>query len=303
MTEPDYRMNYARTSYAIGPRLITPEEANLILTHCNNNNRKEKPASIAYFVRQIRSGQLLLANDAIAFDPEGNLLNGQNRLRAIGIAGIAQIVPVALGCPIEAKLIMDQGEPRTLHDRFEMERQKVPPKAQQIAGMILSLKEPNRKMAKVERNQLVIDYYYGYQDGIDFVLEHFCPTQFQIPILAAGVAAYFNGYADFLKVFGPHFRKDVQPEIRRAFLRVAGKGEYDLNRFQRMVGPHSDEKPFYGSAGRLKVYNLTIKVIGSLSKGNRVNLSLKDAYKNLPFTMPTIRMGTAPPPAPQRLAS
>lgn len=75
---------------------VTPEMAELWL----NKNGKNRRLSIAHAQRiadSIKSGRWVLNGETICFDDNGNLLDGQHRLKAITLAGMSIDVAVAVG--------------------------------------------------------------------------------------------------------------------------------------------------------------------------------------------------------------
>ena len=61
---------------------ITPEIAAKYLEK-NIHNRPIKPSAIRRYALQMKAKQWLISHQGIAFDTEGNLFDGQNRLLAI----------------------------------------------------------------------------------------------------------------------------------------------------------------------------------------------------------------------------
>jgi hypothetical protein len=291
MTEPDYKQRYARPKPEAEVRKVSPKEAKFILSYCNEGNRKEKTHSINAMARNILNNQFPLVPDFIGFDTDGSLVNGQNRLMAILKAGEPCEIGIVYGLHPKSRSFTDQGEARTVRDIQQIERVEAPPKALEVARMIFLVVEPSRKTSKAERNHLIIDYYSYYKEGIDFVLAT-CGKQMQVPVLAAAVAAYYNGHSEFLRIFGPHLnRKEPGLEIRRAAqTTLAETFNTDLRNFQVLIV--KEKQMFLGSPGRLLLYQFAIKAIDAFRRKHRVSLSLKNTERNLPFVMPRIDAGT-----------
>ena len=91
-----------KTSYV----LVTPETAAEMLKH-NTGNRILRPAAIATMAAQMRAGQWTTTHQGIAFDADGNLLDGQHRLHAIVKAGAPILLAVSRGVPSAAFKVMD----------------------------------------------------------------------------------------------------------------------------------------------------------------------------------------------------
>ena len=62
---------------------ITPEMAKTILTYRNKNNRKYRYNQLAKLSDAIEKGEWKVTHQCIAFDKDGNLIDGQHRLAAI----------------------------------------------------------------------------------------------------------------------------------------------------------------------------------------------------------------------------
>lgn len=93
---------------------VTPELAAKWLARNNPSNRKISPTMVSSYARDMKRGKWRFSNDAICFDPSGNLLNGQHRLSACVLAGVSFRSLIIRNLPADAQEIMDQGKPRRL---------------------------------------------------------------------------------------------------------------------------------------------------------------------------------------------
>ncbi len=93
---------------------ITPQQAEILLR--NNHNRVLNKAKTNQYARDIKSGNWTCSNDAICFDINGVLLNGQHRLSGCVEAQSPIEVLVSFGMSEENQQVMDCGKNRTLHD-------------------------------------------------------------------------------------------------------------------------------------------------------------------------------------------
>jgi hypothetical protein len=75
---------------------ITPEVAETYLGR-NRRNRHLRSATVTRYARDMANGEWLYTGEAIKFDADGNLLDGQHRLHAI----------VEADCPIELEVIRE----------------------------------------------------------------------------------------------------------------------------------------------------------------------------------------------------
>lgn len=100
--------------------LITPDIAKKMLeTNVGNRDLKKEP-----LVSALQKGEWELSNDAITFDENGNLTNGQNRLNACINANEPIVVIVARGIKRRAQVVMDTGVKRSLTDYLKMKGYK-----------------------------------------------------------------------------------------------------------------------------------------------------------------------------------
>jgi len=93
---------------------ITPEMAREWLTHLNGNNRPPIKSYISYLAQEMKAGNWRLTHQGIAFDSQGNLVDGQHRLYAIGVANKAIKMLVTTDLPIGRFSIIDRGVSRSI---------------------------------------------------------------------------------------------------------------------------------------------------------------------------------------------
>jgi len=94
---------------------ITPTLAQEWL-EVNRNNRTPRKTHVARLARDMAEGRWKMTGEAIAFDSEGNLQNGQHRLMAIIEAAVKVPMLVVRGVPPESFDVIDQGSVRTTGD-------------------------------------------------------------------------------------------------------------------------------------------------------------------------------------------
>lgn len=97
--------------------LIEPAQAEAWLG-LNKRNRNARKAYVSALADVIRRGEWKLNGDAIRFSKDGDLLDGQHRLRAIVEAGIPVRSVVVAGLDPEAQDTMDRGTKRSIGDIF-----------------------------------------------------------------------------------------------------------------------------------------------------------------------------------------
>jgi hypothetical protein len=105
------------TTYpTFGVEHITPAFAERVLETKNAKNRKVKPANLKRLITSIDNGEWILTNQGIAFDKDGNLLDGQHRLLAIVKTG--KTLPIMVARNMDPKIFhcVDTGTARTAAD-------------------------------------------------------------------------------------------------------------------------------------------------------------------------------------------
>lgn len=104
---PDVHMSIER---------ITPNMAERMLeTNIGNRDPKREPLEDA-----LKRGQWVLNGASIVFDENGNLVDGQNRLRACAHTGIPIDTVVIRGIRRSAQITMDTGVKRVLNDWLKL---------------------------------------------------------------------------------------------------------------------------------------------------------------------------------------
>lgn len=88
----------------------------------NTKNRRLKENIVAVYTRCMKAGKWTLSSDAIAFDIDGDLINGQHRLHAVVKSGTTQQFLVTRNFPVNASPNIDNGATRTAGDVLCMEK-------------------------------------------------------------------------------------------------------------------------------------------------------------------------------------
>ena len=94
---------------------ITPAIAQEMLTH-NTNNRPLNKFTLSKYKQLMLDGKWGITPDAIAFDVDGVLLNGQHRLHAVVLSNTTQEFYVIKGLPKSSFSITDEGRKRQAAD-------------------------------------------------------------------------------------------------------------------------------------------------------------------------------------------
>lgn len=96
-------------------KMVTPEIAKEYLTK-NTNNRPVSLKTVEYYAEQMRKGLWTVTPESISFDKFGRLLNGQHRLNAIIVSGVAQQLWIGEGYDPDILMKLDKGKGRSTSD-------------------------------------------------------------------------------------------------------------------------------------------------------------------------------------------
>lgn len=95
--------------------LLTPAIAEEFMA-ANIGNRNEKLIKQGGMIRDMLGGGWIQTGEAIKFDTNGRMIDGQNRCRAVIRSGVSIPVLVIRGLDPESQGVMDSGTPRTSRD-------------------------------------------------------------------------------------------------------------------------------------------------------------------------------------------
>ena len=154
-------------------------------------NRPQSKDAIKKIIGQIDDGLWMESSDAIAFDKEGHLLNGQHRLTSIGLT--SHYTPcrfiVVWGLDTKAQLIMDVGSRRTYVQSLGLE--ELPKRAAATARVVFAIEHHTKgKLWPAEPgNAGMVDFLRNNPDiaeADNFIEESFRIKKFpKSPIAAA----------------------------------------------------------------------------------------------------------------------
>lgn len=102
---------------------ITPERAREYLKR-NVRNRRIADYQVEALARDMASGQWFISQGAIAFDWDGNLVDGQHRLLACVRAGVPFTTWVVRGVDPRSMIAIDTGRKRTFADNLKIQGTK-----------------------------------------------------------------------------------------------------------------------------------------------------------------------------------
>ena len=114
---------------------VTPEVADNYLKF-NTNNRKDKDKHVKFLANQMKSGDFLENGESIVFDKNGDLLDGQHRLKAIVKSGLSFNIPIVRGAKPLTMATYDTGKNRSAADILDLNNFKY---SVQLASLIKSI--------------------------------------------------------------------------------------------------------------------------------------------------------------------
>ena len=186
---------------------ITPEMAADMLSR-NQNNRSIRTKVVESYARDMQNGAWEETAQAITFDVDGNLLDGQHRLNAIIKAGVPQNMLVVTDAPRSS--MYDAGLSRSMVDRLTMGNYDFPSSITtsficSVCGYILAVRNGRKKLSTAE----VRDFMSYNREQLE-VLSDIIGTKRRLgitvaPVAAAMLAALSNG---------------VDPEVLHKFYEV-----------------------------------------------------------------------------------
>jgi len=144
---------------------VTPKLAMRWLEECNEGNRPLSPSTLARYCRDQAGGAWISTAQPIVFDWNGNLLDGQHRLRMIVETGVPQLMYVATGEDPATFPAYDRGRGRTAGDALAMLGHK---HYNALAAAAARLKRHYRGDAW---STTAAEKYVNVQDVIDIVQE------------------------------------------------------------------------------------------------------------------------------------
>lgn len=152
---------------------ISPEDAAKILATKNTYNRDFKPHKIAIYTEDMKNGEWYVrSGSCLAYDREGYLLNGQNRLQAVVNSNLGQWFLVMYNMTRKEVDAMDNGAPRSSVDaekmRLKLLGQEVPKNLPErhavlnIVNRVVNVRDVSGGVAKPKNNMIQgLEIKYG----------------------------------------------------------------------------------------------------------------------------------------------
>lgn len=171
---------YTMESYT---ETITPKMAAEMLTH-NTRNRPMRKGTVEHYAAMMGKGAWELNGEAIKFDVEGALLDGQHRLAAIIKAGKPIAALVIRGLPNRVFDTLDTGVKRNVGDVLALEGYKYARNAAATAVILMNYRDSGKFKASDGRRGLTVgetvDFVNNNEEIIDsaaFIVSHQAPLK------------------------------------------------------------------------------------------------------------------------------
>lgn len=148
--------------------LITPETAKAFLLK-NTANRSLRPLAVSEYAAEMKTGGWVLGCDAIGFDRNGTLINGQHRLNALVKSGLSAEFIVARDLPVKSIDALDIGKRRLLHERLTIAGNKLNARQTNICSLLITPWSSNhlvRVKTSIQRD-MIIAVHAKYKAAID----------------------------------------------------------------------------------------------------------------------------------------
>lgn len=167
---PDKLTSHAMVEVKYETRNITPALAEKWLAK-NLSNRNVRDAQVAVLARDIRDGHWRQTGEAIKFDWDGRLIDGQHRLHAVIAAQKAVRMLVVTGLDPASQKVLDTGAKRTAGDALRMSGERSNPNVIAAAARIVmgvrsgAISTTGSKMPHVTHSE-VLDFYEGREEDL-----------------------------------------------------------------------------------------------------------------------------------------
>lgn len=148
---------------------VSPVRATDWLRTRNICNRSVKPTVVERYKQEMQQGNWHLSDQAISFDVQGNLINGQHRCEAVVRSGVTIKSIVIYDMPEESASVIDNVAPRNLTDRVSIhDKRHANPMETSTARVMMGLsKSTGTSVFEVS------SFIHRHSDAINFVISRF----------------------------------------------------------------------------------------------------------------------------------
>ena len=155
---------------------VTPELAADWLKR-NRRNRSLKATTVAAYAQDMRNAAWLVTHQCVAFDTEGNLIDGQHRLHAVVEARAAVMMVVSTGWPaaVEKRKTMDavdRGVQRSLADQLHLQHGVEKRQAARVVQVCNAIAAGCIGNARINKSttETILVIYALYQNDLKWLL-------------------------------------------------------------------------------------------------------------------------------------
>jgi len=228
---------------------ISPELA-VQLIQTQEQNRKPSPGRTLEYARRIEQDEWTIS-DAIKFDENGHLIDGQHRLGGVAKSGIATVFPVVAGYPTESQSVIDIGFNRTVAQIGQIQGLNVTTHhISMVRSFFLALPNSQPNRGALTSPQKVLDLLQTHQESIEFGLKCFGQERIRYaPIRSVVARAWYHEnrkrLEEFLCVLDTGFSNGPEDNaaitLRNAYLKAraskaAGSGLERQEMMYKAVG-------------------------------------------------------------------
>lgn len=142
--------------------LFTPEMATEIISKPSTNFRSVKRPVVNQYAKDMENGNWTFCGDTIKFDKDGNLIDGQHRLRAIIKSGIPQYFYKVEELDPESARVMDSGFKRSVNDYLKSQSAAYETGAASIIRQVETFKKQSKYIGHSTANNGT-----SYSDVVD----------------------------------------------------------------------------------------------------------------------------------------
>ncbi len=190
---------------------ITPKKAEEYLAH-NLRNRPLRKHWVETLANAITDGRWHITHQGVAINCNGELIDGQHRLAAIALAGIAVKIYVTRGLPLEAMYGIDQGKTRSAKDcagvldlGFEFGHMEVA-----IARMIMQSMTASECSTRFRAtNEQIIGFIAAHQENVSFASGLALGDFNNAPVRAVMARASYTADRDRIREFAEVLRSGM----------------------------------------------------------------------------------------------
>lgn len=154
---------------------ISAEQAEQHLLRNFSRNRKISGNAVRDLKKSIIDGQFFTSADAITFDTEGRLVNGQHRMTAVRESGLSAQFLVIRNFPAEHVGCIDIGRKRSMNERLTIAGTEISAQHCAVVRNSMTDYESNSvgtiKYAKLRHDQQVSDWYRTMRMYLDLATE------------------------------------------------------------------------------------------------------------------------------------